>query len=146
VFRRFSTKQKSAIEIIGDDFQVIGNRDAFESIVFHLLDHHLAYVHQGKSKKVICVLNPDCWTLTIMSHGAALTEADKKPLTELTDAIKDNLAAPLGLVYAQHMLQTMEAKFAVQVSDTILFKISFIPFVAQRKESQMYYIDDELIK
>jgi len=146
VLQRFTTKQKSAIEIIGDDFQVIGNRDAFESIVFHLLDHHFEYINQSKAQKVICVLNPDRWTLMIMNHGACLTETDKQPLMDLTDSLKDNQGSPLGLVYAQHMLYQMDAKLDVQVSDVILFKVQFSEFIPQPKEARMYYLDDELIK
>jgi len=143
VFRRFSTKQKSAIEIIGDDFQVIGNRDAFESIVFHLLDHHLAYIAQGKAHKIICTLNPDARSMAFMNYGAALKEFDYQPLMDLACSLKDSQGQHLGLIYAQHMLQSMEAELTVQANAVVLFQITFPPFIPQPKEAQMYYLDDE---
>jgi len=143
VLKRFTPKYQEVIEIVGDDFQVIGNRDAFESIVFHLLDHHLTYIIQGKAHKVICTLNPDARTMALMNYGAALSEADQQALMDLTYSLKDSTSATLSLVYAQHMLQTMQADLKVQVNATVLFQIIFPAFIPQPKEARMYYLDDE---
>jgi len=143
VLQRFTIKQQEAMEIIGEDLQIIGNRDAFESIVFHLLDNHLQYVTQGKISKLICTLNPDKRTMTLINHLPKLTEADKKPFMDLTFSLKDSHEAQLSLIYVQHMLHTMDAKLEVQVSDLILFQVKFPEFVSQPKEARMYYLDDE---
>jgi len=143
VLQRFTIKQQEAMEIIGEDLQVIGNRDAFESIVFHLLENHLQYVTQGKISKLICTLNADKRTMTLINHLPKLTEADKKPFMDLTFSLKDSHEAQLSLLYVQQMLHTMDAKLEVQVSDLILFQVQFPAFIPQPKEAQMYYLDDE---
>jgi len=65
---------------------------------------------------------------------------------ELTYSLKDSPAGHLGLIYAQHMLQMMEADLEVQANAVVLFQITFPPFVPQPKQARMYYLDDELIK
>jgi len=142
VLQRFTIKQQEAMEIIGEDLQIIGNRDAFESIVFHLLDNHLQYVTQGKISKLICTLNPDKRTMTLINHLPKLTEADKKPFMDLTFSLKDSHEAQLSLIYVQHMLHTMNAKLEVQANAVVLFQITFPPFVPQSKEARMYYLDE----
>jgi len=100
VLKRFTPKQQEALELIRDDFQVIGNRDAFESIVFHLLDHQLQYVGGGKVSKVICNLNPEKRTMTLCHYDSKLTQKDLQPLLDWTPSLKDSSPATLSLVYA----------------------------------------------
>jgi len=143
VLTRFTTKQQEALELIGDDFQVIGNRDAFESIVFHLLDYQLEYILMGKVSKVICNLNPKKRTMTLCHYDSKLTQKDLQPLLDWTASLKDTSPAVLSIVYAQAMLQSMQAQLEVQANKTILFQVSFPEFIPQPKEAQMYYLDDE---
>jgi len=91
-----------------------------------------------KAHKIICTLNPDARTMALMNYGAALSEADYQPLMDFACSLKDSQGQHLGLIYAQHMLQSMEAELTVQANAVVLFQITFPPFVPQLKEARMY--------
>mgnify|MGYP001432032672 CR=1 FL=1 len=120
---------KNAIEILGDqDFKVMGNRDVFENILYHLLENAFYYLERGEANKVVCSLDAKKRIFTISNDGPPVKPANVPYIFDLGYTTKGDLG--LGLTYCKKMLEGMRAgiRLTSKPQDKwVTFKIYF-PF------------------
>ena len=110
------------------DFKVMGCRDAFENIFYHLLENATYYIDRGEASAVVCVIDAKRRTFSISNDGPAVRPVDVPYIFDLGYSQKDGLG--LGLTYCKKMLEGMRAgiRLISKPKDKwVIFKIYF-PF------------------
>lgn len=107
VKQKFSTKAQAALTLKGDDdFLIIGNRDAFETVLSHVLENAFYYVDRGLATQVVCTIDASQKNLTIANNGPQINAKDSLYIFDMGYVSnKDGLG--LGLTYCKRMLESM---------------------------------------
>lgn len=145
VLKRFSKKAQQSLTITGDDdFNVLGSRDIFENIVFHVLDNAFYYVERNQASKVIVQLNAQKKTLSILNNGPAVKPEDSLYIFDLGyTSGKDSLG--LGLTYCKKMLEGMRSgiRLLSKPNDPLVHFCLYFPKYAQLPpEAQIYKLNE----
>jgi signal transduction histidine kinase len=145
VLKRCSKKAYQSVRIEGDaDFNVLGNREIFESIVAHVLDNAFYYVEKGEATTVVCILNKDTKTLSILNDGPTIAPQDMPYIFDLGYTVgKDSLG--LGLTYCKKMLEGMRSgiRLISKPNDPwVQFCLYFPKYAQLPPESQRYDLKD----
>ena len=142
---RCSSKAKAAFQLNGDaDFNVLGSREVFENILFHVLDNAFYYVERGEASRVICTLDAAKKTLSIANNGPTIKPANMPYIFDLGyGAGKDSLG--LGLTYCKKMLEGMRSgiRLISKPNDPwVQFCLYFPKYAQLPSEAQRYGLDD----
>jgi signal transduction histidine kinase len=145
VTKRFSKKAQSALVLEGNDFKVLGNRDVFESIIYHLLNNAFYYVDRHQATTVICRLNPEKKTLSILNNGPKILPEEAPYLFDLGyQSKKESLG--LGLTYCKKMLEGMRSgiRLLSTHSDPMTHFCLYFPHYSELPpEAQSFPIEEE---
>ncbi|HCR36952.1 MAG TPA: hypothetical protein DIU37_02260, partial [Opitutae bacterium] len=121
--------KRGCIEVFCErDFKVLGNRDVFENILYHLVDNAVYYLERGQATQVVCLIDAENRTFSISNNGPAVKPADVPFVFDLGYTTKDSLG--LGLAYCKKMLEGMRGgiRLISKPNDSwVAFKIYF-PF------------------
>lgn len=145
VAQKFTLNFQNRFEICGDDFNILGDRDIFESIITHLLDNAAYYIDRGEATRVICKLNSEKKTLTIANDGPQINHNIRPYIFDLGYSY-DKPGAGLGLTYCKKMLQGMRSsiKFVSRSRDHwVQFRLYFPKYQKLPPEARMYPIHDD---
>ncbi len=110
------------------DFKVMGNRDVFENILYHLLDNATYYLGKGKATQVTCTIDAEHRIFSISNDGPIVKPIDVPYIFDLGYTTKSSLG--LGLAYCKKMLEGMRAGIRLTSKPRdkwVTFKIYF-PF------------------
>ncbi len=135
--KRFSIQSKNSVRIEGeDDFYVLGSRDIFENILFHLLDNAIYYLERNEATLIICTLDAQKKTLSIANNGPTIHLKDRLYIFDLGYSRgKDGVG--LGLTYCKKMLEGMRSTIKLvsnPYAPWVIFMLSFPAYAIDLEE------------
>ncbi len=145
ILARFSKKSQASVKFEGDeDFNILGNRDIFESIVGHIFDNALYYVENGQATTVICTLDKHKKTFTLANDGPTIGPKHMPYIFDLGYTC-DKESLGLGLAYCKKMLEGMRSGIRLISKPNepwVQFRLYFPKYAELPEEARMFNIKD----